>query len=285
MKAPVATSLSAAVPAAPPTLMPGAEPFFFPGSGDRARIGALCIHGLTASPQEVYWLGKHLAKLGLTVHAPRLAGHGTDFEDMRRTRWQDWYTSALDGFHLLRRQCDKVFILGLSMGGQLTLLLGAELAGQGVAGLVVMASPLYFDRTDLQMAHTLRYVKHTIFTFDRATDPLYKRVLERQQAHGDPVVGRVAYYRHSSVGISELLKLQAVVKPRLPQITAPTLLIYSEKDSAVPIGNIEAITHGLVSVPQVQTLRLKESDHVLTLDVECDAVFERAGRFIQHILE
>jgi carboxylesterase len=265
--------------------MPGAVSFFIPGSGERARIGALCLHGLTASPQEVYWLGKHLAGLGLTVFGPRLAGHGTNFEDMRRTYWQDWYASALDGYHLLRRHCDKVFILGLSMGGQLTLLLGAELAGQGVAGLVVMASPVYFDRKDLQMAHTLRYVKHTIFTFDRATDPLNKRVMERQQANGDPVVGRVAYYRHSSVGISELLKLQEVVKPRLPQITAPTLLIYSEKDSAVPIGNTEVITHGLVSVPRVETVRLKESDHVLTLDVECDTVFERAGSFIQQVLE
>ena len=83
--------------------MQGAEPFYYPGG----RVGCLCLHGLAASPAEVSWLGAYLAGRGLTVCGLRLAGHGADYRHLRYLRWQDWYLSALDGYRLLRAQCDQ----------------------------------------------------------------------------------------------------------------------------------------------------------------------------------
>lgn len=256
--------------------MRGAEPFFFPGN----RIGALCVHGLTASPQEVYWLGKYLAQQGLTVFGPRLAGHGTQFNDLRLARWEDWYYSVLDGYHLLRQCCDQVFVLGLSLGGVLSLHLAAQ---EQVAGVVVMASPLYMDNKSAQFAPVLRYVVNTVVTFDRTNDPLNERVLRLQRERGEPDVGRVAYYRHSAAGIAELIRGQRIVLGELARISAPTLLVYSEKDSAVSLGNIDVLTEGLISVPKVEVVRLKQSDHILTNDIECDDVFQGAWSFIQKL--
>src|SRR4030095_16396304 len=96
-------------------IMPGAEPYFHRGG----KVGCLCLHGFTASPAEVKWFAQHLAAEGYTVYAPRLAGHGTRPQDLARTRWTDWYASASDGYHLLRQQCEKVFVCGMSMGGLL----------------------------------------------------------------------------------------------------------------------------------------------------------------------
>lgn len=259
-----------------PTIMQGAEPFFFAGS----RIGALCVHGLTASPQEVYWLGKHLAQQGLTVLGPRLAGHGTTFNDLRLSRWQDWYYSVLDGYHLLRQCCDQVFVLGISLGGLLSLHLAAH---EKVAGVVAMAAPLYVEAKGARFTPVLRYVVNTVVTFDRANDPLNERVLQRQRERGEPAVGRVAYYRHSAAGVAELLKIQQTVRADLARITAPTLLVYSEKDSAVSVRNIDLLTDGLISAPSVEVFRLKQSDHIVTNDVECDDVFERAWSFIHKL--
>jgi carboxylesterase len=256
--------------------MQGAEPFFFAGN----RIGALCVHGLTASPQEVYWLGKYLAKQGLTVFGPRLAGHGTDFNDLQRTRWEDWYYSVLDGYHLLRQCCDRVFVLGMSLGGLLSLHLAAN---EQVDGVVVMATPLYVANKNAQFAPALRYVVNTVATFDRTNDPLNERVLRIQRERGEREVGRVAYYRHSAAGVAELLRGQQIIRAELVRIGVPTLLIYSEKDSAVPIGNIDALTNGLISVPSVEIVRLKQSDHIVTNDIECEDVFAQTWSFIQKL--
>ncbi len=73
--------------------MPGAEPRFHRGG----LTGCLRPPGLAASPHEVAWLAADLAGRGCTVLAPRLAGHGTAPGDLARTRWRDWYASALDG--------------------------------------------------------------------------------------------------------------------------------------------------------------------------------------------
>src|SRR5689334_12269526 len=94
-------------------LMPGAEPFYMPAG----RVGCLCLHGLGASPQEMAWLGQHLAERGISVCAPRLYAHGVTPDHFQHMRWQDWYLSALDSYHMLRQNCDKVVICGFSMGG------------------------------------------------------------------------------------------------------------------------------------------------------------------------
>jgi carboxylesterase len=100
-----------------PDLMPGAEPFFFRGDS----IGALLIHGFTGAPKEMSLLGEALAAEGHTVLGVRLPQHGTSAADMFRSDWRDWYAAALDGYHLLRAQCEIVFLMGLSMGGAIAL--------------------------------------------------------------------------------------------------------------------------------------------------------------------
>jgi carboxylesterase len=259
-------------------LMHGAEPFFIPGG----RIGCLCVHGLTASPQEVYWLGTYLAQHGASVCAPRLYGHGVEPSHIRRARWQDWYLSVLDGYHLLRRQCDQVITLGLSLGGLLSLRLAAD---EPVAAVVAMAAPVRLSIKNIRLVHLLRYFGATVIRFDRAADPINTRIEAIQRERGEGVTGRVAYYEHSAAGTAELLKLQTEVKAGLSRITAPTLLIFSEADRTVPIENIDLIAGGLTACPDVQIVRLKQSDHILTNDIEYMQVFESAWSFIERVAD
>ena len=76
-------------------------------------------HGFTGTPQGLREWGQHLADLGYTVRIPRLPGHGTTWQEMNRTRWQDWYAAVDTAFRDLHARCDHVFVGGLSMGGAL----------------------------------------------------------------------------------------------------------------------------------------------------------------------
>jgi len=80
---------------------------------------------------------QYLAEAGLTVSVPRLPGHGTTWQEMSRTRWEDWYAEADRGYEELRGQSNEIFVMGLSMGGCLALRM-AEQRGAGVSGLVLV---------------------------------------------------------------------------------------------------------------------------------------------------
>ena len=66
-------------------VVPGAEPWSADGDG----TGVLVIHGFTGSPASVRPWAAELAAQGWTVRVPRLPGHGTRWQDMSVTRWEE----------------------------------------------------------------------------------------------------------------------------------------------------------------------------------------------------
>ena len=123
----------------------------FTYAGD--RTGVLLIHGLTASPGEMAPLGNRLHEDGFTVSGVLLAGHGTDVDDLRRTTWTDWLDSARRGLTSLQKECDEVFVVGLSAGALLAALLAAE---GGVAGLSLLAPAYRLHTRGLFLAPWMR---------------------------------------------------------------------------------------------------------------------------------
>lgn len=269
-----------------PTIYPGAEPFFFPGSGAKARIGALCVHGLAASPQEVCWLGKDMGRRGYTALGVRLPGHGVQFEEFHRVDYRQWYGAVQDGYHLLREQCDRIVVMGLSLGGLLSILLAADpVYRDSLAGLVVMGSPFRADSRILPLTHVLRWFRLTVATWDRAADPLDKKIRELQAERGEQVTGRGSYYRMTAAGVSELLRTEAYARESLSQVTAPTLLVYSHKDRTAPIHNFHTARNGLTNARILEAMELHESGHIITCDLEHESVFDRISGFIASHVE
>ncbi|MFJ4940988.1 alpha/beta hydrolase, partial [Streptomyces pseudovenezuelae] len=114
-------------------VLPGAEPFRHEGG----EAGVLLCHGFTGSPQSLRPWAQHLAEHGLTVSLPLLPGHGTRWQDMALTGWQDWYAEVDRELRALTERCTSVFVAGLSMGGTLALRLAAK-HGDAVRGVVVV---------------------------------------------------------------------------------------------------------------------------------------------------
>ena len=139
--------------APPVAVLPGAEPVDLPGG----PVGVLVCHGFTGTTQSVRPWAEHLHAAGLTVVAPRLPGHGTRWQDMNATGFDDWYGEVERSFDALRARCSTVFAMGLSMGGTLALRLAEQRADE-VAGLVVVNASLGTDRRDARLAPLLSRV-------------------------------------------------------------------------------------------------------------------------------
>src|SRR5262245_26388061 len=111
-------------------IIPTAEPFLF--LGDASKPACLLVHGFTGVPKEMRLLGEYLNQHGHTCLGVRLTGHATVPEDMIRSRYTDWMASVEDGYHLLRGVTQRIFLVGLSMGGALSLLMASRLDVKGV---------------------------------------------------------------------------------------------------------------------------------------------------------
>ena len=249
-----------------PRLIPTAEPFFFPGG----PTGCLLVHGFTGAPKEMRWLGEYLAERGHTVLGIRLFGHATRPEDMLRARWQDWLTDVESGYHLLHGCTKRIFLMGLSMGGILSLTFAAR---QPVDGLVIMATPHHLPNDP-----RLPFIKLI---------SLFKPFIPK----GPPDwYDMEAYRQHTSYpadptrSYGELRDMLIEMRAGLPEVTAPTLLIYSKDDKTVrpEEQHMEQIYTALGSQDK-EMLWIEKSSHVITRDAQRQRVFQAAADFVERI--
>jgi carboxylesterase len=253
-----------------PTLIPGAAPQFYRGNG----IGCLVVHGFMASPSEVGWLGEHLAEQGYTVYVPRLTGHGINHKHMMRMRWEDWYAQVLDGYYILKQQCEQVYAIGHSMGGMLSLLLATN---ELVDGVVPVATPFQFQ--ERVMPYT-RYLSGILpFTHQPSEGELNALIEAEQQRRGEPIYSRVHYPRWATRAVYEIYRLSMEMHPHLGKVTVPLLLLYSQNDTTAPLYNMDMLMNAVKS-EIIEKHILKTGAHVIFQDVGRDEAFQVVADFI-----
>ncbi|MGV9644863.1 alpha/beta hydrolase [Streptomyces sp. NPDC003514] len=241
-------------------VLPGAEPYRHEGT----EIGVLLCHGFTGSPQSLRPWAEHLAARGYTVSVPLLPGHGTRWEDLRITGWQDWYAEVDRELRALRDRCSRVFTGGLSLGGALALRLAARY-GRDVAG-VVAVNPA--NRVHGLAARTLPVTRHLVRTVPGIAGDLAKE--------GAVEVGYDRVPLHAAHSLRSFLRL---VDGELPQVTQPLLLLRSGQDRVVPAADSARIL-SRVSSTDVTEIVLEQSRHVATLDLDADRIHEESLAFI-----
>jgi carboxylesterase len=253
--------------------IPTAEPFFFPGS---KPTGILLTHGFTGTPKEMRWMGETLnRKAGFTCLGVRLAGHATRPEDMIRSRHEDWLASVEDGYHLLRGHCERIVLAGLSMGGALSLINATRLE---VAGVVAMATP-YGLPPDWRLDYTEVLGKFIPY-MPKSKDPPGTGWFDKAAWEG-----HVSYPQNPLRSIGELKKLLDLLRKILPEVTTPTLLIYSQDDKYLPLGSLNSMEYiyNHIGAARKQKLVVSGSGHVLPHDARREQVFEAAAQFIHSL--
>ncbi|GGT04485.1 esterase [Streptomyces cinerochromogenes] len=227
-------------------------------------MGVLLCHGFTGSPQSLRPWAEHHAARGLTVSLPLLPGHGTRWEDMQLTTWQDWYAEVDRELRVLTERCSRVFVAGLSMGGALALRLAARHSGR-VAGVVVV-NPA--NRVHGLSAYALPVARHLVRTAKGIASDI-----------AEPGVAELGYDRVPLHAAHSLRMFLRRLDGELPQVTQPLLLLRSAQDHVVPAADSARVL-SRVSSTDVTEIVLEHSYHVATLDKDADRVFEESLAFI-----
>jgi carboxylesterase len=234
-------------------------------------VGVLLIHGFTGAPIEMRMVGDYLHRQGLTVSGPLLPGHGTIVDDMNRCRWTDWTGHVEKALADLQSRCETVFVGGLSMGSLLTLYLAAN--HSELSGIIIYSPAVKVADRLLYLAPVLKYAipKKRKSDDSDLTDP----EAELRLWH---------YDENPAFAAHELLKLIRLVRRLLPQVTCPTLTIYSILDQAIHPDSAR-YTHEHVGSSDKELIRLANSGHCLTVDSEWEFVALKTYEFIQaHLL-
>jgi carboxylesterase len=242
-------------------VMPGAEAYFHPGNG----TGVLLCHGITGSPGSLRPWAEYLASAGLSVSVPRLPGHGTTWQEMARTRWEDWYAEADRSYEELRGQVSEVFVMGLSLGACLALRM-AELRGSAVRGLVLVNPSVTADTKLFRLAPVLKLVVPSLPGI--ASDIKKEGVTE------------LGYTRVPVRAAATLPALWRLTQSRLGEVTQPVLIYKSTVDHVVGPSSLSVLRASLPA-GQLTVRECPDSYHVATLDNDAPAIFAGSLDFVR----
>ena len=251
-----------------PAILPGCEPFSHEATG---AAGVLVLHGFTGNPSSLRAQALALAEAGFHVEQPRLPGHGTTIDDMLTTSWSDWYGAASTAFDSLAGRAERIVVMGLSMGGTLTLATAlARRDDPRLAGLVCVN-----PATVPQPSPVVDMLREMLDDGTTVVPAIGSDI-------ADPDATEIAY---EGTPIAPLLSLVedglAPITDRFGELTVPLLLFTSRQDHVVEPASSEhlAVNYG----GEFDHVWLDRSYHVATQDYDAPLITERSIDFARRV--
>lgn len=241
------------------------SPFdLLPEEGSASGAAALCLHGLTGTPYEVRTVAEALAARGVRARGIDMAGHGGSVEELARSTRSEWLERARMELAALRAEHERVYLVGLSMGGLVSLRLAQT---ELVDGLVVVGVPLVLAPPIPQLL------------------PFVRRFAASRRKRGSDIREPTARARHPGLpampfdAVLELIRFQAEVIPELGRIAAPILIAHGALDRTARPRDAHRL-HAEVGSLEKELFLLARSGHVATVDYDGVALATAAADFL-----
>ena len=243
---------------------PGCEPF----SREGGPLGALVLHGFTSCPGSVRTLAERFASSGYAVELPRLPGHGTTIDDLIASTWADWAATAEESYDRLVARCERVGVVGLSLGGGLAAHVAEVRAGVGAC---VLINPI---------------VKPPPADLREGVEALVEAGVDRIDGIGADIKLEGANgWAYDTVPLTPLRSLVEGIEgvyERLGAIAAPILLLTSREDHVVTWDNGTDLVERVKG--PVDWTWLENSYHVATVDNDRELVEALSVDFLGRVL-
>lgn len=245
----------------PPRYLTGGEPFAL---GVDGGAGILALHGFTGSPFEVRALSELLHRNGFGIIAPALAGHATDVDDLESTTSDDYLEAAELAFEEANRRFERVYVVGLSMGGTL----GLHLATRNhIVGLVTISTPVF------------------LYPMVNASVPVIEQWLPglRTPSNFAAWQGNVVGYKSTSIGaVRVVVDVLDRVRPELNKVSTPLLVVHSSRDFTVPVSSARAI-HDTVGSADKRLVLIDAGSHLMTVEPNLTLIGQTVVDFLNRL--
>ena len=238
------------------------------------RGSALCIHGFTGTPFEVRPLADALAPHGVSSVGVLLPGHGSTPEELANTTWREWQDAALAAWDALPSDQPRI-VVGCSMGALIALRV-AVLRGDAAAIVLLAPALRFFVDGELASRAALRGLWRV------------KPFSDKEEAGGDIAdpAARAANPTYPTIplrALGEVKLLQREVRTELPRVVAPLCVFHGAQDHTIPAVASAEIA-ALVASPYVEHHVLKDSFHVIGIDVDRERIAALTVSFLGRVL-
>ncbi|PMC34030.1 lipase [Bacillus sp. UMB0899] len=241
-------------------VMSGAENILIKGN----ETGIVLCHGFNGTPQSMEYIGEHLANYGYTVSIPRLKGHGTHVRDMEASTYEEWIGNLQSAYENLKETCKKVYIVGQSMGGALTLQVASQ---QDVDGIFLINAAV----TD---------VAYKEYQYETTPGMIGEGAPDIKK----PAVHEITYTQVPLKAIHQLLDLMDDTKDKVKHVSSPTVIFKSKIDHVVSPTNSDYIFNH-ISTSEKLLIELENSYHVASMDYDAPFIVDNIYKTIKILNE
>lgn len=238
-------------------------------------LGAVLLHGFSGMPSGLGDLAHHVEGLGLPYRAPTLRGHGMDSpKALLGVKWTDWVEDAVQAMEKVIEETKKVTLIGHSLGGMIAIFLAAE--NKWPIDSVINAGGSTKGNSPYAPGGPLNFLAPVV--------PIFMKNFVMKPVYADPKCVRVdtGYPWVPTIAWRQVFDIMKVIHKRLPEVTVPTLILHSKKDSAnLPEGAQLMYDTISTSADQKQLVWFEKTEHVMFLDCEAEAVNQAVVEFLQ----
>lgn len=233
---------------------------------DKKPLGVLILHGFTGSLDTVKGLVPTVERLGLPYRMPVMRGHGTRFEDLEGVGPTEWYADAEAAMVDLLQEAEKVVVVGLSMGGLVTLNLALN-HPEKLKAMVLLAPAIRFADPLVGLTPLMR---------------LLFRYWDSPNSFADPELAKACtnYKKFPTATFSKFLDYACVTERRLGEIRVPALVLHSKKDTIIHPISAKLLEERLSS-PEKRVIWFERSGHEMMQDLESEAVIQAVGSYLE----
>jgi carboxylesterase len=255
-------------PIGPDGIIVGAEGFELTAPGPRSL---LLVHGGGDTPQTLRYLADVLHARGYTVRAPLLPGHGRTVRDFVAVTADAWLDAVRAEYRALRERYPWVGVVGLSMGGALSVILATELPSLPA---MVLVAPY------VSMPTRVRHAARVAWLWGCAVPYLRGGAADRSIHDPAERAKSLAYGAMGARTLRELWRVVVLAWAALPRVKAPTLVVHSREDHRVPVDAAER-AFARLGAPEKRLAWTDRGGHVLTVDVGRERVFALVTQWLE----
>lgn len=235
------------------------------GSFGGKEAAMVVLHGFTGSPASFIPQVDALIAEGFRVEVPLLPGHGTTVDDLAETRFDHWWKEASSAIERVIAEGLPTFVMGLSMGGTLTLKAGVTF--DELKGLIMINPAIeppaasFFDlaRSLVEGGNKFLPAVGSDIKKEGISEPSYPET---------PIEAAISLFE----SFDEIVE-------GLPSIKVPALLFNSVEDHVVPTSTSEFLVSKYGA--KIERIWLKDSYHVATVDNDSEFITQRSLEWIR----
>lgn len=230
-------------------------PVFYREEGEGDTV--LILHGWASSSARWTRVQDNLARLGFRVIVPDLPGFGKTPEPLKPWNVSD-YTRFVRSF-VQTKNLHLRGLVGHSFGGRIAILY-AVLYGKELPALVLVSAAGMFLRRTVRVSAFLVITKlgNLIFSLPILSfiRPIARKIIYRLSGEHD-------YYNADGVMRETFRRITGeALRPYLPHITVPTLIVWGEKDLATPISDARILHE---EIPVSHLVVFPNGEHALNV--------------------